>query len=193
MSGLRVARCVLPLLLLAALFLTGCAQNVVRLGYPSAPSVVAKSGSPSICVVLFEDRRGKAEIGERRDGQSFQPQTAVDDWMSRAMADELAQAGFVVTYARTFELAKQSAPDFIVTGVIEEVWLKEPSFTSLSCSMRVTVSLLRGNGTHLFKNNFSASLNRTVIPAMDSAPKILTETLNDLLQPAAQKIEQTAR
>lgn len=176
-----------------AFFLTGCAQNVVRLNYPAYPAVAVKPGAASICVVLFEDRRGKAEIGQRRDGQNFQPQTAVDDWMSRAMADELAQSGFVVTYAQTLEQARQTNPQFIVTGVIEEVWLSEPSFSSLTCSMRATISLLRGNGTHVFKNNFSASLTKTVIPAMDSTPKILAETLGDLLQPAARKIEQTAR
>lgn len=192
MFSLRVPRCAFVLFLFAAFLFTGCARNVVRLSYPAPETGVAKNGASSICVVLFEDRRNKAEIGQRRNGELFQPQTAVNDWVSRAVADELVRAGFVVTYAQTLEQARQSSPDFIVTGIIEEVWLSEPSFTSLACSMRATVSLLRGSGTHVFKNSFSAKLTRTVIPAMDSSPKILTETLGDLLEPAVRKIEQAA-
>ena len=193
MANPRGALRLLSLIIVSALFLTACAQNVVRLNNPSSQTVIAKTGAPSVCVVLFEDKRGKSEIGQRRNGDLFLPRSSVDDWVSRAMADALVRHGLVVTYAQDLEQAKQSNPNYIATGGIEEVWLKESSLTTLTCSMRATVSLLRGNGTHVFKNTFTASLSKRVIPGTDSAPDVLTETLGDIVQPAAQKIEQTAR
>ncbi len=177
-----------------AVLLSGCAQNVVHLVYPAPKEAVTpKAGSPSVCVVLFEDRRGKAEIGERRDGGKFQPRTNVASWISRAMADELAQTGLTVTYADDLSQAKASNPAYILTGVIDEVWLTENSLTRLTCTMRVTLSLLRGNGSYITKNNYHSTFSQTVIPTSDAPQSILSEGLIDLLRPAARNIERSLK
>ncbi len=179
----------LPCLLLA-LFLSGCAQNVVSLNYPAPKdTVIAKAGATTVCVVEFADKRDKMDIGQRRDGGSFQARNNVAAWVSRAMADELALTGLVVTYADTMAAAKASGPKYIVTGVINEIWLTENSLTGYSCSLRVTVSLLRSDGSHITKNNYQSMLSKTVIPTSDVPQTMLSEGLVDLLRPAARNIE----
>ncbi len=182
------------LLLLLFILLPGCAQNVVHLVYPAPKeSVAAKADAPSVCVVTFEDRRDKAELGLRRDGDKFQPRTNIADWMSRAMADELAQTGLTVTYADNLAQARASNPGYIVTGIIDEVWLTENSLTRYTSTMRVTLSVLHANGSYLTKTNYNSSFSQTVLPTSDAPQSTLSEGLVDLLRPAAQNIERSLK
>lgn len=182
------------LLVLLASVLAGCAQSIVHLVY-SAPkeTITPRAGAPTVCVVAFEDRRGKDEIGQRRDGGLFLAHADVTGWVSRAMADELARTGLTVTYTSDIGQAKASNPDYIVTGVIDEIWLTESSLTRYASSMRVTISLLRGNGSYITKNNYSSTFSKTVIPMSDVPQSMLSEGLIDLLRPAARNIERLAQ
>ncbi len=168
---------------------SGCAQNMLALAYPVPSETIAPdSSAPKICVVLFSDGRDTLELGKRRDGGPFFTSFSAVDWVSRALADELAALGYRVSYSRTIEAARAAGQDFIVTGILEELWLEERSLTSYNCKSKATVSLLDASGGVLFTNNYTATINRTAIPLMGGAESALTETAQDLLRPAARKI-----
>ena len=184
-SLLRVLPCLLLFLLLP-----GCAQNVVSLDYPPPKeAVVPNAGASTLCVVQFADKRTQLAIGQRRDGGDFQPRTDVASWVSRAMADELAQVGLSVTYAENMAAAMASHPRYIVTGIINEIWLTENSLTRYTSAMHVTIALLRGEGSHITKNNYQSTFSQTVMPTSDVPQTMLSEGLVDLLRPAARNIE----
>ena len=109
--------------------LTGClAQNNVRLLYnPGGSSALPVATAPRVAVVVFEDQRGRIDIGVRKDGSPFQPGSSVAEWVSQSLADELARQGAQVSLATSMAQAQAGQPDYIVGGVVERVWLTMPS------------------------------------------------------------------
>ncbi len=183
---------ILLTLLLPALFLAGCGQSrVVGLYYTPPQSEIraeARQGS-AVCVVTMNDARGKSEIGVRSSGETYTAKNDVADWVSRALADELAQLGFTVTYAASMASAEQSSPDYIVSGDVEEVWIEEVSPISFTCRIKISASV-RAKGKLVAKETFSSSLNKKVFPMTNPTEAMLTEALQDLLKPLSQKISQ---
>lgn len=147
--------------------------------------------APSVCVVNFEDSRMDSEtLGERRDGTSFTTTGDVGMWISRALADDLARKGFRVTYAMSANQARSSNPDFLVTGVIQEVWLKEASATEMSAQLRVDCTLANRKGK-IWSEHCSTSQTKTSLPSGSFADNLLMDTMVDLVGPIAQKISQS--
>lgn len=182
------------LLVLAALALSACAPgNSVRLLYsPPDAAVLPDPSAPRVTVVMFEDKRPVVQVGERKDGTSFVAASTVSDWVSRSLADELARQGLQVSFALTPEQARAGGPDYIVTGVVNEVWLKELKTTEFSTSMKLAVSVSDYTKV-LYTEHLSGGQSKQVIPASDVVEKLLAETLRDVLQPAARKIQSTVK
>lgn len=180
--------------LLCALALSGCARNALHLAYPEHSKLAVPSASASsVCVVEFSDERGKLEIGEYRNGTFAHAGSPVTAWLARALAEELAAEGFIVSYAATLEEAILSAPDHIITGSVDEVWLQESGMTKYSCSIRCTLSLLAPDGIRLFRNSLSAKVTRSTLPLIGNGEAALTEAAQEFIQPAARLIGEKLR
>lgn len=184
--ALRFA-CIMLLLLICA----GCGpSNTVRMLYTPADSgVLPAPSAPSVTVVQFEDERPSAQLGVRRDNSSFVGNTPVAEWLSRSLADELARHGLQVSYAATLKHARIGNPAYIVTGVLEEAWLKESSATELSFTLRASM-VVSGRKGRLSTEGLSASQSKRTLPTSGVAEELLLETMQELVRPAARKVLQ---
>lgn len=184
----------LALITLCFCALSACGpSNTVKLLPP--PPIEASSlpapNAPSICVVNFEDKRlDPGVIGERRDGSSFNTSGDVPLWISRALADDLARKGFRVTFAMSTSQARSSNPDYLLTGIIQEVWLKEASATEISAQLRMDCTLANRKGK-LWTESCNTSQNKTSLPTGSFADNLLLDTMRDLVGPVAQKVTQS--
>lgn len=183
------------LLALCALTLTACGPgNTVRLMYAQpAPGTLPMPGAPTVTVVIFDDQRAQVPvIGVKRDGKSISPNALVADWVARSMSDELARQGLQVSYATTLSQAKAAKPQYIVTGVVREVWLKEVSPTQMDASVRLSITLSGKSGT-AYSETLSATLDKQGIITDATAESLLSEALKNILAPASEKIANKIR
>lgn len=172
--------------------LTACGPtNNVRLLYKpadtSAQPLLHTPGTAAVAVVRFADKRGKNQLGVRRDGSAFDSDTPVGEWAARSLADELERLGLRAGYAENLGQAHALKPSCIVSGSVEEVWLKQDSYTDMAASMRVTVNMTKAD-KHVFTESFNASQQRTGLPSGTAAEDILLGTMQEIVQPAAQKL-----
>lgn len=178
-------------IMLLLLAVTGCGPgNTVRLLYKPADSgTLPAPGAPSVAVVQFEDKRPHPQLGVRRDNSSFLASSPVAEWVSRSLADELARHGLQVSYATTIEQARSANPGYIVSGILEETWLKEGSATELSVNIRATMTLSSRKG-RIMTEGLSASQSKSGLPSSTAAEQLLLDTVQELVQPASRKVEQ---
>lgn len=181
----------LALLLLTCTLLVACGpSNTVRLVYkPADSSVLPAPGAPRVTVVQFTDKRANTQLGIRRDNSSFVANAPLAEWLSRSLADELGRLGLQVSYATTADQARSGNPDYIITGNIEEMWLKESSSTELSATIRANMSLSNRKG-RILSDSLSAGQTRKALPSANTAEELLSDTLQELVTPAAQKAQQ---
>ena len=177
--------------LLCALTLAGCApKDTVRLLYtPVTPSVLPAPTAPRVAVVLFEDKRGKQEIGTRSKGGVFSAATSVPEWISRSLADEISRMGPQVSYAPSIQLAQSARPDYIVTGTVEEVWVKESNPTTYAATVRISFNVANRQGS-VYSQNLSSSQEKTGLPSSGMVEDLLTGTKREVLGVAASKINE---
>ncbi len=172
------------------LFAAGCAHDTVPLTYnPTQPETIPAATAPKVCVVLLADARNKVAVGQQSDGSTFIPASSVQDWLTRALATELARQDFVITVANSETEAQNSGAKYIITGSIAEVWLVEESSTSYACTMRASMQL-KDNKSSILTNNFSSSLSRRVVPLASAPQDVLADTASDLVRPMALAIRQ---
>ena len=193
MRSARITRLLpLSLALLLALFLTACGpSNTVRLisPAPAVNPVLPAPNAPRVTVVPFADKRqDTSNLGVRRDGSAFVASEDVAQWVSRGLADELRRQGVQVSYAMDESQARSGNPDYIVTGTLEQAWLREVSATELATSMRATYRLASRSG-RVTKETLNASQNRSGLPTSDAAEEIMVSSLRELVQPMARKIK----
>ena len=176
----RVVTLALTLVTLTLLAACGPSNNV-RLIYNTNTSAV-------LPVVMFNDERTRQYIGERKDGSVFTASSTIADWFSRSLADELGRQGVQVSFASTLEQARAANPTYIVTGTITDVWLQEQSATRVQCTIKAKVALSNKKGV-LYSENLSSTQERQFIPSASAIESLLSDTLKDLLVPAAKKIQ----
>ncbi|WP_165066182.1 hypothetical protein [Desulfovibrio sp. ZJ200] len=186
-------RLLLGFSLLATLLLTACGpSNNVRLLSPPPldAAVLPAPNAPRVSVVAFADKRGdQTTLGVRRDKSAFVTGDDVAQWVSRALADELARNGLQVSYAATVAQARSGNPDYLVTGQLDEAWLREPSTTELSTGLRVNYVLANRQG-RILHETLNSGQSRTGLPSGSAAENLLLETLRDLVKPMTRKIVQ---
>ena len=179
------------LLLLALLVLNACGpSSTVRLLYrPADAPQIPASTAPSISVVQLKDARPNSYIGIRRDNTPFIPNGTVPDWATRSLADELTRQGLRVTYAQTLEAARIGQPQYILTGELQEVWIREHSSTDISASIKAFISVT-GHRGRLVNEGVTASLNKQGLPGSAVAEDLLYNTVQELVQSVANKTRQ---
>ena len=182
------------LVLSLAILCAACGPgNTVRLIPPPALSgqSLPAPNAPSICVVNFEDGRSdEYSVGVRRDGSAFTTNQNMSEWISRALADELARDGLRVTYAVCVAQARSGNPDYLGTGRVDNVWLKEDGRLQLTSSMRENLALANRKG-RIWSETCNSSETKAGLPSKGWADDLLLSTLKDLIKPIAQKIVQT--
>ena len=189
---MKPVRNVLFLVLLAFLATACGPANSVRLLPPpfQEGAVLPGPKAPRVTVVAFEDKRqDMTVIGSRRDNTAFVTNDSVTQWISKALADELARNGLQVSYSDSVSQARAGNPDYLVTGDVDQVWLREKSATDLSTQMRVNYSVANRQ-SRIYKETLNASQSRTVMPMGSAADNIMLDTLRELIKPMAQKIVQ---
>ena len=189
---MKPMRNVLVLVLLAFLATACGPANSVRLLPPpfQEGAVLPGPKAPRVTVVAFEDKRQDMTVlGSRRDNTAFVTNDSVTQWISKALADELARNGLQVSYSDSVNQARAGNPDYLVTGDVDQVWLREKSATDLSTQMRVNYSVANRQ-SRIYKETLNASQSRTVMPTGSAADNIMLDTLRELIKPMAQKIVQ---
>ena len=189
---MKPVRNVLFLVLLAFLATACGPANSVRLLPPpfQEGAVLPGPKAPRVTVVAFDDKRqDMTVIGSRRDNTAFVTNDSVTQWISKALADELARNGLQVSYSDSVNQARAGNPDYLVTGDVDQVWLREKSATDLSTQMRVNYSVANRQ-SRIYKETLNASQSRTVMPTGSAADTIMLDTLRELITPLAQKIVQ---
>ena len=189
MKHLRIVLCVSLLALLAA---CGPSNNVRLLPPPPLDaSVLPAPNAPRVTVVAFEDKRmDQTVIGTRRDNSAFVTTDNVAQWISKALADELARNGMQVSYSVSVNEARKGNPDFMVTGQIDEANIRESSTTDMATSLRANY-VLANRQARIMRESLNASQSRTGLPSGSAADNLMLETLRDLVKPMAHKIVQT--
>lgn len=183
----------LPLVIMVTALLAACGPgNVVRLLPPPIQATnLPAPNAPSVSVVAFEDERLEpTAVGVRKDGAPFTTSGDASQWLSRALADELARGGLRVTFAASVSQARSGNPDYLVTGKISQIWLKETSTVEMSAQMRVTCTLANRKGK-IWTETCNSSQSKGGLPSGSAADNLLLDTLRDLIKPLAQKIIQT--
>ena len=178
----RVVTLALTLVTLTLLAACGPSNNVRLIYNTNTSAVLPLPGSPSVAVVMFNDER------TRKDGSVFTASSTIADWFSRSLADELGRQGVQVSFASTLEQARAANPTYIVTGTITDVWLQEQSATRVQCTIKAKVALSNKKGL-LYSENLSSTQERQFIPSASAIESLLSDTLKDLLVPAAKKIQ----
>ena len=176
-------------LLFAAVALTGClAQNNIRLLYNAGgSSALPVATAPRVAVGVFEDQRGRIDIGARKDGSPFQPSSSVAEWVSQSLADELARQGAQVSLASSMAQAQAGQPDYIVGGVVERVWLTEKSLSNYDAVIRIQTRLYSQKQATITRS-FASQQEKTGIPGAALAEETLSSTLADVLKNASMSI-----
>ncbi len=183
------------LLSAAVLFsLAGCGpQSTVNLRYtPLESNVLPAPNAPRLTVVLFEDARGKSDLGSKNDGTAFVASSPVNEWISRSLADEISRMGPQVSYATSLQEAQAAQPDFIVTGTVHEVWIKEENPTTYSTAVRFTFSLSNKSG-RIYGENLSSRQERSGLPTASFVDDAMGATLREVLGVAASKINEAVK
>lgn len=191
---MNYVRVVLPLSLLVTLLLTACgpSNNVRLLNQPPLDAAVLPApNAVHVCVVAFADSRSDmTRLGVRRDNSVFVTGDNIADWVSRALADELARNGVQVSYSTTVKQASSGNPDYLVTGELSVLWLREISATDLATELSINYTLANRQN-RILRDAYHSSQSRSGLPSSSAAENLLLDTLCDLVKPVARKIVQT--
>ena len=136
---------------------------------------------------LFEDHEDNPMLGYRGVSRD------IHDWEIESF--KLARSAYgahnlqlMLPFVRTLEQARAANPTYIVTGTITDVWLQEQSATRVQCTIKAKVALSNKKGV-LYSENLSSTQERQFIPSASAIESLLSDTLKDLLVPAAKKIQ----
>jgi uncharacterized lipoprotein YajG len=181
----------LALLLVALFTLNACGPgNTVRLLHrPTDAPQIPESTAPSISIVQLKDARSNSYIGVRRDNTPFIPNGTVPEWVTQSLADGLTRQGLRGTYAQTLEAARASQPQYILTGELQELWIREGSRTDISAGVKAFISVV-GHRGKLVNEGMTSSLSKQGVLGSAAAEELLFNTVQELVQSVANKTQQ---
>lgn len=182
--------------LLLPLVLVACANKTVPLAYtPVGPAAHPAPGATMVTLVALQDQRPDVtKIGTRRDGTPFTPAGSVTDWVSRALADELTRQGLLVSYTDTPIVTTDGATGMnLVSGTIDDLSLTEDNFLNYAVKIAITLRITDKNGKPLSTESFRITQTATSMPTEDNIRDLLTDSLRDVVAPAALKVRRTLK
>ncbi len=189
MKHARLLQVVCTLFCLMLLAACGPSNTVHLNPYKPAGGVLPAPQSSTISVVQFADKRvDTGSLGLRRDNSYFTTLDSASVWLSQAVADKLSALGYQVTYATTTAEAIKGTPEYILTGSLEDLNIKENSSTSFEASMRVKY-VLSSRDKKVVLETLSANESRTAFPSSSAVESLLSDCLFDIVGPMTSKVE----
>ena len=162
----------------------GCAgRTSIDLRYKPAGINIAPCPK-TVSVVMLKDERPKAAIGEKEDGKPFYSNDVVAEWVSRALYEELKTNGCGVEY---HDKEYAFATDYVIGGILQEVFVKQESLSSYSATLRIRVEVKQKDAV-VFGKNYVSTLKKTTVPSPGINSKILTELLQGMMREVVPEI-----
>ena len=162
-----------------ALMAAGCSSRTnIALDYQPAGVYGEKPCTVSMAVVTFKDGRSRIAIGEAADGALYYGTPSVSEWVSRAFYDELGQMGCRVEY-HDKEYAFDT--DYVVTGVIKDVYVTQTSMTAYQSEMRLLI-IVKKEGKQVFGKEYLTKYGKAVIPSSTANQEVLNELLQYMMR-----------
>ncbi len=163
-------------------------SNTVPLTYPvKEDAILPAPSAPRVAVVIFDDKRTQAHLGQRSDSTTFVGTTSVTEWMSRSFAEALRTRGMQVSLANTLQEAQASGMTYIITGAVNEAVLNEASMAELQAKMQAEFTV-RGASGVLIKESIAASQSTAGLITTGTATELMQNTVQELLRPAVEKV-----
>ena len=142
--------------------------------------------SNSVAISTFQDNRTESWIGESGRGKKFQSNPPVNEWITRALYDELKSVGCQVEYHDT---AGDFGTDAIITGIVEQAYIKQDSWTKYNVDMRLQILITMGNKK--ITRTYRSTMTKRTVPGFSFNSNVATESLQDVMRgavPALQSI-----
>jgi len=180
-----VQKSVLLLGLMAALaVLAACSANtVVPLRYqPSAPQGLPACSQTITLLPFVDNRADTITIGSLGEGKRFYAENDVSEWVSWAMFEELKARGCDVKYS---EKADTSAlKGYVVSGSFDTINVESGTALMAKAELRLRVKVEK-DGKFIVEQIYSGERENLGLTYVDAAQKVLSSTLQYLLQDAA--------
>jgi len=171
-------------LLCALALLAACAANtVVPLRYqPSAPQG-APSCTQTITLLPFVDKRADTiTLGSLGEGKRFYAENDVAEWVSWAMFEELKARGCTVKYRET--AGAPAHQGYVVSGSFDTVNVETGTALMAKARLRLRVKVEK-DGQFVVEQIYTGERENLGMSTVDAAQKVLSSTLQYLLQDAA--------
>ena len=152
------------------------ASDQIELTYDAA-GIDEATCTKSVAVVTFEDKRDDVGIGESGKGKKFYSKNPVNEWVTRALYDELKRTGCKAEY---HDKKGDYNTDFTITGVVEDAYIKQKSMTKYHVNMRLNISILK-DGKKVLGKTYTSNLDKTTVPSFSFNDKVATQTLQGIL------------
>ena len=153
------------------------AANQIDLLYETA-GIDAGSCSKSAAIILFEDKREDLAIGLSNRGRRFYGRNPVNEWVTRALYDELKQTGCKVEF---HDKDGGYDTDFTIVGIVEEAFITQKSMTKYHVTMRLNIRVKK-DGKQVMGKTFSSNLEQTTGPSFSFNNRVATRMLQGMMQ-----------
>lgn len=175
----------LSLALFLSLFLmAGCTKNTVPLSYKPAQKLTTPPCENSVLISSFKDNRSKASIGSKANGEKFYPDGDVSQWVAFALFEEMQNADCNV-YLKDKSATQDT--DYVVTGSIENINLKQLSSLKFTNTIKLRVKMLKDDEL-VYHESFIGYIKKNVIMPANTPEKIMATGLQDLMKEITFKV-----
>jgi len=166
-----------------AVLLAGCATNtVVPLRY-QASTQAGQTCSQGITLLPLADKRSDTiTIGSLGEGKSFYPENDVSEWVSWALFEELKARGCDVKYREKNDTS--ALKGYVVSGSFDTVNVNTGTAMMAKAKLRVRVKVEK-DGQFVQEQIYSGERENLGLTYVDAAQKVLSSTLQYILQDAA--------
>ena len=160
-----------------------------------SPEVVSSptSHAPVVALLNFENNRSSQALGVRADGSQFNASDSVSVWFSKNLINSLNQGGMHVVQINNITEASSVNADYVLTGALDEVWIKENSRTNMSGRIRATYKLTRGDVTVAKEALRCERENGATLFSSSAASKLADELINDFSKLMLDKLRAAVR
>jgi hypothetical protein len=162
----------------------GFADKKVDLEYEPA-GIDPAPCSKSVAIVTFEDKRDVEAIGESGKGEKFYSKTPVNEWISRALYDELRRAGCNAQYHS--KMGDYGA-DFTVAGEVQQAYIKQDSAVKYNVDIVLKVDIYSG-GKKIAGKTYNSSMAKNTSPSFSFKTSVATQMLQDVMREAVPDLQ----
>jgi hypothetical protein len=146
----------------------------------------ADSCTTSVGVVAFKDERRREAIGESGRGKKIYSRTLVNEWVSRALAAELAGDGCRVDF---HDRVKEADSKYTITGKVQEAYIKQDSMTKYNVHVRLHITLMSGT-KKIMSKSYSGRMTTRTPPMLQFNDRVASDMLRYMMERIVPDLEQ---